>query len=46
MTAFRGLAVALAPAVAAAMAAALVGMTGITSYVVGRDLRRGRAEAR
>jgi hypothetical protein len=46
MTAFRGLAVALAPAVAAAMAAALVAMTGITSYVVGRDLRRGRAEAR
>lgn len=45
LTAFRGLAAVLAPAVAAAMVAALAGMGGITSYVVGRDLRRARTEA-
>ena len=46
LSAFRGLAGALAPAVAVAMAAALLGMAGITTYVVGRDLRHRRAEAR
>jgi hypothetical protein len=44
LTAFRGLAGALAPALAGALAAALAGMVGITGYVVGRDLRRGRPE--
>lgn len=46
LSAFRGLAVVLAPAVVAAAAASLIGMAAITTYVVGRDLRRGRAEAR
>ena len=46
LSAFRGLAVVLAPAVVAAAAASLLGMAAITTYVVGRDLRRGRAEAR
>jgi hypothetical protein len=41
---FRGLAAALAPATAGALAAALLGMAGITTFVVGRDLRRGSQE--
>jgi len=42
LASFRGLAGMLAPATAGAMAAALAGMVGITLFVVGRDLRRGR----
>ena len=42
LASFRGIAQALAPAVTGALAAALAGMAGITAYVVGRDLRRGR----
>jgi hypothetical protein len=42
LASFRGLVQALSPAVSGALAAALVGMAGITAYVVGRDLRRGR----
>jgi len=45
LASFRGLAATLAPATAGALVAALAGMVGITSFVVGRDLRRGR-EAR
>ena len=45
LASFRGLAATLAPATAGALVAALTGMVGITSFVVGRDLRRGR-EAR
>ena len=42
LASFRGLAGFLAPATAGALAAALLGMAGITIFVVGRDLRRGR----
>jgi hypothetical protein len=42
LASFRPLAAALAPAMAVALAAALLGMVGITIFVVGRDLRRGR----
>jgi hypothetical protein len=42
LASFRGLAAAVAPAVTAALGAALAGMVGITAYVVGRDVRRGR----
>jgi hypothetical protein len=42
LASFQGLAAALAPVVAGALAAAVAGMVGITAYVVGRDVRRGR----
>lgn len=45
VAAFRGLAAALSPVLVGAMVAALAGMAAVTSYVVGRDLRRTRTEA-
>jgi hypothetical protein len=45
LAAFRGIAGVLAPLVVGGTAAALAGMAGITSYVVGRDLLRARTEA-
>jgi hypothetical protein len=43
VAAFRGLAAAAGPLLLATMVAALAAMAGVTSYVVGRDLRRTRS---
>lgn len=46
LAAFRGLAAAVGPVLVAALVVALAAMGTVTSYVVGRDLRRTRTEAR